>query len=332
MHIEISKAHLILFVVYLVMMTQHGTAEQPLHRYPQVWQVIQRSLTDFAAVLIQHGAVCHGCVLSADTVPQQEVHRASKSVPGKKQSRHAASMPAQSPICKQLLCRLVKDEINRLLRTAGWVQYKLNVSSSKALVRVHMYLAAGVCCSSLLAKRDMRNLTTALKLLTLYLKQPAVLQSNKISLSVSLRFEQLPWLCICAQVQLRVLTNPRNPKPACMQRAMQAWYTCACYFLQESCDRQRHLGDRKNSRDHPAAIPGMPPVSQPSVASHSQQQATGTNLCASSLITYKLTTGWNAVLACKLDWIKNEVGSHRRQMQEFCCQDLEQRGHLQIRV
>ena len=127
---------------------------------------------------------------------------------------------------------------------------------------------------------------------------------TKIPLSVLLRFEQLPWLCICAQVQLRVLTNPKNPKPACMQRAMQAWYTCVCYFLQESCDRQRHLGDRENSMDRPAAIPGMPPVSQPSVASHSQQQATGTHLCASSLITYKLATGLDATFACKFDWIR----------------------------
>jgi len=104
----------------------------------------------------------------------------------------------------------------------------------------------------------------------------------------------------------RVLTNSKTLNQLVCSRPCRL-DTCACYFLQESCGRQRHLGDRKDSRDRPAAVPGMPPVSQPSVASHSQQQATGTNLCASSLISYKLTTGLNAVLACELAWIKNEV-------------------------
>ncbi len=53
-----------------------------------------------------------------------------------------------------------------------------DVSTSKARVRVHMYLAAGVCCNSQLAKRDMSNLATAFELLTLYRKQPAVLQNQ----------------------------------------------------------------------------------------------------------------------------------------------------------
>ena len=52
-----------------------------------------------------------------------------------------------------------------------------DVSTSKARVRVHMYLAAGVCCNSQLVKRDMSNLATAFELLTLYRKQPAVLQN-----------------------------------------------------------------------------------------------------------------------------------------------------------
>ena len=67
---------------------------------------------------------------------------------------------------------------------------------------------------------------------------------------------------------------------------------------------KEQLRYRRDPRDRPAAVPGMPSASQLSVPSHSQQQATGTNLCAPSCVTYKLTIGLNAMFAPKLDQVK----------------------------
>lgn len=94
---------------------------------------------------------------------------------GKKEKPHAARIPAQSPVCKVLLCRLVEGDFKIGFVVHSWL-HAYNVSSSMALIRVHMYIAAGVCCSSRLAEKGMNTLTRAFELLTFYCKQPAVLQ------------------------------------------------------------------------------------------------------------------------------------------------------------
>ncbi len=127
---------------------------------------------------------------------------------------------------------------------------------------------------------------------------------------------------LCTQLQLA------RVRLACMQQATQAGYWCLLTFLWEPCCRHRQLGYQRHHRDRPAAVPGMPLASQLPVPFHSQQPAAGINLCASSLITYQLTTGLKAVFAPKLDWSLHlpplpphchQMMWQRRQMQGFCC-------------